>query len=144
MNNNLTLCMAYLDKLPTAQSGAGGHNATLQAALAIRRFELDGAEAWEAMSWYNHNRCSPEWSEKELRHKLASVANLPIKKKLGQGRGMPHRVRAFVAPEPPRVPEPDTRPVIERSEQEEETWWAQWCAAHGTTLEEFDAMVGNA
>jgi hypothetical protein len=145
VNNSLTLCMAYLDKLPVAQSGAGGHNATLRAALATRRFGLSQLDAWQAMTWFNRNRCSPEWSEKELRHKLASVADLPIKKPLGQRQHTPaRRVRAFVAPAPLPEPEPDLRPVIERSEQEEETWWAQWAVEHGTTLEEFDKAVGNA
>jgi hypothetical protein len=28
---------------------------------------------WQALTWYNVNRCRPQWSEKELRHKIAEA-----------------------------------------------------------------------
>lgn len=143
MDNNLSLALAYLEKLPSAQSGAGGHNATLRAALVTRQFNLSAPESWDAMVWYNRNRCSPEWSERELRHKLASVADVTIKKKLGQRNQSAHRLRAFVAPAKPAPRPMDTRPIRQRSEQEEELWWTRWCLGHSTTLEALDAMVGN-
>lgn len=42
---------------------------------------------WQALTWYNENRCSPSWSERELRHKITSVANIQVKKQLGQAYG---------------------------------------------------------
>lgn len=66
-------CLAYLEKLPPSVSGSGGHDATLRAACEIVRFGLSPAEEWQALEWYNANRCSPVWSEKELRHKLADA-----------------------------------------------------------------------
>lgn len=140
--NNLELALAYLDKLPVAQSGAGGHNATLQAALACRRFGLSEAEAWQALTWYNDFRCSPKWSERELRHKLESVSGLAVKKPLGQQRRMGKaRVQPFT---PPASVErkPDPRPVCQRSAADEELWWAKQAADMGLSLAEFDAHCG--
>lgn len=62
--------IAYLRKCPPAISGSGGHNATLRAACECVRFGLSDIEMWDAMSWYNENRCQPIWTEKELRHKI--------------------------------------------------------------------------
>jgi len=131
--------LAYLKNMPHANSGSGGHNATLNAALACKRFGLAGAEMWEAMSWFNDNCCTPRWSEKELRHKIDSVAEVAIKKPLGRPRGnFKHNgPRVFVAPAPD-VKKEDTRPVIERSEQEEELWWERVAAERGVTLPDWD------
>lgn len=140
---NIESAMAYLNKLPNAISGTGGHNITFKAVLACRRFQLSDGETWEAMQWFNANRCQPAWSEKELRHKIASVAGVAITKPLGATRSYNRQPRAFVAPVKPQRKPVDTRPVYLRSEQEEQLWWMRWCVAHGTTLEAFDAMVGN-
>ena len=67
----LTRAMAYLETLPPAISGAGGHKATYHAACECVRFALDDADAWQAMCWYNEHKCQPPWSEKDLRHKLS-------------------------------------------------------------------------
>lgn len=130
-------CLAYLEKLPPAISGSGGHNATLRAALACKRFGLSRSDIWEAMQWFNANRCVPQWKEQELRHKVDSVVDMAIKKPLGRGRTTSRRSRVFVAPEPIEQ-QPDTRPVCEQSEQAEELWWARVAVELGTTLEEFD------
>lgn len=66
----LSRAMAYLDKLPPAISGAGGHNATLRAACECFRFGLSEDEAFQAMQWFNDFRCQPKWSEGELHHKV--------------------------------------------------------------------------
>lgn len=71
--SNLERCLAYLDKLPRAVDGSGGHDATFLAACECVRFGLSDSEMWEAMSWYNANRCDPPWTEKELRHKVESA-----------------------------------------------------------------------
>jgi hypothetical protein len=70
--NTLTHCLAYLDQLPPAISGSGGHNATFRAACECVRFGLTDAEALDALRRYNA-RCRPPWSERELQHKLDSA-----------------------------------------------------------------------
>jgi hypothetical protein len=72
----LQRALAYLDKLPPAISGSGGHNATLRAACECVRFGLSEGEAWQALQWFNAHRCQPAWSEKELRHKLADAQKI--------------------------------------------------------------------
>jgi hypothetical protein len=72
----LQRALAYLDKLPPAISGSGGHNATLRAACECVRFGLSEGEAWQALRWFNAHRCQPAWSEKELRHKLADAQKI--------------------------------------------------------------------
>ena len=60
--------------MPAAVSGAGGHEATFRAALAVTRgFGLSGADARRVMDEYNA-RCQPPWKPHELEHKLASAA----------------------------------------------------------------------
>jgi hypothetical protein len=88
MMTNLDRCLAYLDKLPPAQSGSGGHSATFRAACECVRFGLTDGEAWEALSWYNDNRCSPKWTQSELRHKLNEAQKIA---KAGERAGGPYR-----------------------------------------------------
>jgi hypothetical protein len=63
-------CRAYLEKVPNAISGNGGHGATLRAACECFRFGLTESQAWDMLCWFNASKCDPEWSERELRHKL--------------------------------------------------------------------------
>jgi len=60
---------AYLDKLPPAISGAGGHAAAFAAACWTVRLGLSETDALALLREYNH-RCLPPWTEKELAHKL--------------------------------------------------------------------------
>lgn len=69
---NLHRAMAYLDAIPPALSGSGGHNAALRAACECVRFGLTDGEMLEAMQHYN-TRCQPPWSQKELAHKIDSA-----------------------------------------------------------------------
>ena len=65
----------YVAKIPPSVSGYGGHNQTFQVALAlVYGFCLTEPDAWTILCEYN-NRCEPPWSEKELRHKIASAHN---------------------------------------------------------------------
>ena len=67
---------AYVEKMPPAISGTGGHNATFAVAVAlIHGFALPEAEAWPILCEYN-TRSRPPWSELELRHKLISAGKL--------------------------------------------------------------------
>lgn len=53
-----------------AVSGQGGHNATFQAALALRRAGLSRDDAYEALAAWNETNADPPWSEAELIHKI--------------------------------------------------------------------------
>jgi putative DNA primase/helicase len=59
----------YLDKLPPAISGQGGHDATFHAACELFRFGLGDADAMALLREYNA-RCVPPWSDAELAHKM--------------------------------------------------------------------------
>ena len=140
---NLTSCLAYLDKLPRAVSGSGGHNATLRVACECFRFGLSRAEAWDALQWYNTNRCLPAWREKELRHKLDDAERIVchageggIRIRLVNRR----RLRAFVPPlalPAKRISTPNV-PVCQWSAAEEELWWAKVATERGAALEAWD------
>jgi len=66
---------AYINEIPGAVSGQGGHNATFRVACKIRdRLAglLSPEECLPIMQEYNE-RCKPKWSTKELLHKLYSA-----------------------------------------------------------------------
>lgn len=66
---------AYLEKVDPAISGAGGHQTTWGAALAVARgFDLSESEALEVIGEYN-SRCQPPWSQHELEHKVRDALN---------------------------------------------------------------------
>jgi len=71
--NKFTACRAYLAKLPSAVSGAGGHRATYRAACECIRFELSDADALIVLREWNGTHCRPPWTEKELAHKLSDA-----------------------------------------------------------------------
>jgi hypothetical protein len=63
----------YVDAMPEAVAGQGGHVATFKVAVAlVRGFHLRIDEALPFLQRYNQ-RCAPPWSERELKHKLASA-----------------------------------------------------------------------
>jgi hypothetical protein len=66
----------YVEKMPEAISGSGGHDALFAvASVLIHGFDLPEADAWQILIEYNA-RCQPPWSERELRHKLSSAGKL--------------------------------------------------------------------
>ncbi|GIX04921.1 MAG: hypothetical protein KatS3mg114_0790 [Planctomycetaceae bacterium] len=70
--------LAYLDKLPPAISGQGGHSATYTAAtVLVHGFELDPEQALGILLDRYNPRCDPPWTEKELRHKVEDAAKKP-------------------------------------------------------------------
>ncbi len=71
--------IAYLNRIDGATSGAGGHPQTWRAALALARgFDLSEEQTFSLLwSEFNH-RCSPQWSEKELRHKARQARNAKL------------------------------------------------------------------
>lgn len=63
----------YLDKVPPAVAGAGGHNQAFSVACAlINGFALSTSEAEPFLREYSA-RCDPPWSDKEIAHKLQSA-----------------------------------------------------------------------
>ncbi|MCX7428900.1 MAG: AAA family ATPase, partial [Planctomycetia bacterium] len=63
----------YVEKMPAAISGQGGHNQTFSVACAlVKHFALSPDEAFPIFAEYNA-RCEPPWTEAELRHKLAGA-----------------------------------------------------------------------
>jgi len=69
---------AYLDAMPSAVSGQGGHGRTYAAATAlVHGFELDPEAALRMLLERYNPRCVPPWSEKELRHKVEDAASKP-------------------------------------------------------------------
>ena len=59
----------YVDKMPSAIAGIGGHNATYNVACELFRFGLSDSEASRLFDEYNQ-RCEPPWTDSELEHKL--------------------------------------------------------------------------
>jgi len=69
---------AYLDAMPPAISGQGGHNATYAAAVAMAHgFALPGDVALNLLLDRYNPRCVPPWSEKELNHKIGDAIAKP-------------------------------------------------------------------
>jgi hypothetical protein len=69
---------AYLDRIPPAISGSGGHGQTYAAATAmVHGFGLDPETALALLRDRYNPRCQPPWSEKELRHKVSDAASKP-------------------------------------------------------------------
>lgn len=63
----------YVGRIEGAISGQGGHNQTFRAAcVLVLGFGLSESEAFTVLSEWNKG-CKPEWSEKELWHKVKSA-----------------------------------------------------------------------
>jgi hypothetical protein len=80
----LDRAIKYLDKMPPAISGQGGHDQTMEAArVVVYGFDLGPEEGFRLL-WQHYNpRCQPPWSEKELRHKCAEADTVPFGKPRG-------------------------------------------------------------
>lgn len=66
----------YLAAIPGAVAGNGGHKSTWDAAVAMARgFALSENDTFR-MLWHEYNpRCEPQWSEKEIQHKVRGAFN---------------------------------------------------------------------
>lgn len=91
----------YLQRCPLAVSGQGGHGVTLWAARAVvYGFDLGVERGLELLLSEYNPRCSPPWSERELRHKCEEADRVPF-----------HRPRGYLrdqAPERRPGPPPGT------------------------------------
>jgi len=76
--------LAYLQAMPTAISGQGGHNATYSAAtVLVHGFGLSTEHAFGMLLAHYNLRCQPPWTEKELRHKVEDAAKKPHDRPFG-------------------------------------------------------------
>ena len=63
--------------MPPAISGQGGHNATFRVAcVLVAGFGLDVGHALPVLQEWNIG-CNPQWSERDLLHKLKDAAKQP-------------------------------------------------------------------
>jgi len=93
----------YVSKMPTAVSGQGGHPATFAVACVLAwGFDLAESDAMALLQEYNQ-RCAPPWSEKDLIHKLKSVATSPHERPSGYLKGVSY---VYGRSEPARPPKP--------------------------------------
>ncbi|QYK49187.1 MAG: DUF3987 domain-containing protein [Phycisphaeraceae bacterium] len=68
--------IAYLEMVPGAISGCGGHAQTYAAATAlVHGFGLDPDVALAILLERYNPRCEPPWTERELRHKVEDAAS---------------------------------------------------------------------
>jgi hypothetical protein len=98
--------LRYLDKLPPAIAGSGGHSAAFRAATAlVHGFALPEAEALAVLRQWNTSHCQPPWSEAELRHKIRSALAKASEKPPGYLLGTdPQKVIHHGPPAPPPAP----------------------------------------
>ncbi len=100
---SVTKARRYVASIPGAVAGESGHNQTFSVAIKlVHGFALSEADAWTILSEYNQ-RCTPAWSERELKHKLDSALNVANHTKpMGHLLGVP-AVKASAPLAPPRV-----------------------------------------
>jgi hypothetical protein len=80
----------YVDACPEAISEQQGHNTTFKVAIAlVRGFDLSPAVALPFLQRYNQ-RCQPQWSIKELKHKLKDADEVR------PGSGTPLKPRGYL------------------------------------------------
>jgi hypothetical protein len=103
--------VAYVDRMPPAIAGAGGHQATWAVAVTLAKgFSLSESATLRILLEHFNPRCEPPWSERELEHKArdASNAKLPEGYLLNDDRGWEahrHVVPRAPVPETERAPE---------------------------------------
>lgn len=70
-----TRARAYIEKMPPAISGAGGHDALWAVTRKlVADFGLDEHSAFRILSTEYNNRCQPAWTERELKHKIKEAS----------------------------------------------------------------------
>lgn len=74
----------YLAKMNAAISGCGGHNATLAAArVLVWGFDLSQEVALRLLRNEFNPRCEPQWTDRELKHKVEDANRMPGDKPRG-------------------------------------------------------------
>jgi hypothetical protein len=138
----------YLSRMEPSVSGSNGHNALLSAAGAlVNGFDFDDGLAMQLLQEEFNPRCSPPWSERELRHKINQTRKLGGKDKpgylIGENRERhtaPARPASNRGQEPERIkkrqdfdPEALKRMMI-RGFNPSNTWFAERSPIDPTTI----------
>ena len=72
--NTVERALRYVEACPPAIAGQGGHRQTFAVAnRLVNGFTLDADSALRVLETYNE-KCQPQWSRRELQHKLQSAA----------------------------------------------------------------------
>ncbi len=107
---------AYVEKMPPAVSGSGGHGALFAVARKlICDFGLDPQAATRIITTEYNPRCSPPWSDKEIAHKVQSAFERGKVRNPVPDRELPERVGAS-APAPPSG---DYKPIVQLVKKDE-------------------------
>ncbi len=86
---------AYIARIPGAVSGNAGHTATFNAVAHVMiGFDLSPDDTEQIIAEHYNPRCDPPWNEREIRHKVRSVAEKCT------------RPRGYLLTERPRVETP--------------------------------------
>jgi hypothetical protein len=102
-NRTLDRARKYLAKCEPAVSGQGGHNATFRAAcVLVQGFDLDPEDAYGLLATDYNPRCQPQWSERELRHKVEDADRVPSRHPRGRLRDAERDDRPTPARREPR------------------------------------------
>lgn len=76
--------IAYINAMPPAIAGGGGHSQTYAAATAlVHGFALEPSVALTILVEHYNPRCNPPWSEKELEHKINQATIKPHDRPFG-------------------------------------------------------------
>ena len=112
--------LAYLQSMPPAVSGQGGHSTTYTAAtVLVHGFDLDPERALQLLLAEFNPRCQPPWTEKELRHKVQDAASKPHDRPAGwlrdqeMDREQGVDLSAFMAKRPDSEDEPASPSIPE-------------------------------
>lgn len=82
--------IAYLNVLPLAVSGEGGHGKTFAAARVVAHgFAVPEERAFDLLKTHYNPRCVPPWSDKELLHKVHDAVTKPCNQPRGWLRDRP-------------------------------------------------------
>ncbi len=66
--------IAYIDSMPAAISGAGGHNTAFAVAnVLVHGFDLGQERSMSLFKAHYNDRCDPPWSDGEIAHKINSA-----------------------------------------------------------------------
>lgn len=103
-----TRARRYLAKIPAAVSGDRGHTQTFNAVAHVMfGFDLDPDTTYSIIASDYNERCDPPWSERELLHKIRSVAEQCTRERgyLLQGERVPITSTQQAADRAPALPE---------------------------------------
>jgi len=76
--DQLKRASAYLAKMQPSVAGEGGHDRAWSAAIHLFGFGLSADQVFHLLALEFNPRCSPPWSEKELRHKVENAREARI------------------------------------------------------------------